>query len=711
MPCTGAGKSSALTEKVVPATFGGTALRDIPLDRFFHPKVVAFVGASATRRSPQRLLFRTIQRKIAPEGGVVHPVNPRHAEIDGERCYPSIHEVPGDIDLAVIASGDVVSILEDVVRRRPAFVMVYAAGFAESGPEGRQQEERILRILDGTGVHLLGPNTTLNSFLPLRTDLPGSPIALVSHSGNHGRHLWQGQEVGIPLSHWAPTGNEVDLEVADFVKYFAEQPDVGAVAGYIEGFRDGRTMMLAADYAMRRGTPIVLSVLGRSSEGAERAMSHTAHLAAADAVTSAVLRQYGVSRVDTIDELLYASAMLAQSPPPKAGGIALYGISGGTLGHLTDFAVANGLSVPELERRTVERLRASLPPHIAVSNPVDGGGRVGPEVLEALLEDRNIGVVCLPFAANAYELGDSMVRDLVAVAATAGKPVCVLWGSPNGDEPVYREVLVGSGVLTFRTFHQFVAAMRAYFGFHEYRARYRSPFPVPAAAPPGAALEVLGDRTGALSELDVKRLLAAYGIPVSRDVAAGSVSDAVAAAEAIGYPVVMKVLSPDISHKSDLGLVRLGLASPGAVEEAYHELVDRAAAVAPSARMEGVLVCEQVATGVETVLGLSRDPVFGPTVMFGLGGIFVETLGDVAFGVPPFGEDHARRMVDELRGAPLLRGSRGRPPVDRTAVVAAIMALQRLALDLGGRIAEIDVNPLVAGPDGVVALDALASLR
>lgn len=685
-------------------------LRDVPLERFFGPKVVAFVGASATRRSSQRLLYRTVQRKIAPYGGVVYPVNPRHEEIDGERCYPSIHEVPGDIDLAVIASGDAVAILEDVVRRRPTFVMIYAAGFAETGPEGERQQARLRQIIEGSGVFLLGPNTTLNSFLPRRDDLPGPPLALVSHSGNHGRHLWQGQEVGIALSHWAPTGNEVDLEVADFVKYFAEQPGIGAIAGYVEGFRNGRTFVLAADYAMRLGKPIVLSVLGRSRQGASRAMSHTAHLASADAVTSAVLAQYGIPRVDTIDELLYATALLARAPAPLADGVALYGISGGTLGHLTDFAVSSGLSVPPLEPATIERLRASLPPHLSPDNPVDGGGRLGPEVLEALLDDPGVGAVVLPFAANAYELSDQMIHDLVPVAQRAAKPVCVLWGSPSGTEPIYTDVLVGSGVPTFRTFGQLVAALRAYFQFHQARVSYRSPFPVQVRTPPAAAEAVLSGasgRDGRRNELDAKRLLAAYGIPVSRDLPATTATEVAAVAEQIGYPVVMKVLSPDIAHKSDLGLVRMGLDDRASVIRAFDELMARAGRAAPAARLDGVLVCEQVAPGIETVLGLARDPVFGPTVMFGVGGIFVETFGDVTFGVPPFTEEHAVSMVTGLRGAALLQGARGRPPVDVAAVVHAIMAVQRLALELGDRVAELDVNPLVAGPDGVVALDAL----
>ena len=345
-PCTSGGRTWASTEAPPPdqgarrgvtASMGadevadsgpraagpkGDGLRDVPLDRFFHPRVVAMIGASATKGSATRLLWRTVKKKVEAEGGTVHPVNPRRDEIDGVPCFKSIGDIPGDIDLAVIAVGDPVTMLEEVVAKRPLFVMIFAAGFAEAGPEGERQQERLRQLVEANDVFLLGPNTTLNSFLPFRDELPGKRIALISHSGHQGRHLWQGQELGIPMSHWAPTGNEVDLEFADFVKYFAEQPEVGAIAGYIEGFKDGRTVILAADHAMRRGMPIVLVKVGRTGHGESTAMSHTAHLAGSDAVASAVLAQYGITRVDSMDELLHTSAMLARSPPPRADGVA-----------------------------------------------------------------------------------------------------------------------------------------------------------------------------------------------------------------------------------------------------------------------------------------------------------------------------------------------------------------------------------------------------
>ena len=245
----------------------GDGLRDVPLERFFHPRTVAVVGASGNRQHPANLLYRTVRRKVEGEGGVVHAVNPNRDEIEGRPCFHALDEVEGELDLVVLASGDPVEALRDVVRRRPTFVMVFAAGFAETGAAGAARQEELRRLVAEAGIFLLGPNTTLNSFLPLDEALPGPRIALVSHSGHQGRHLWQGHEVGIPLGYWAPTGNEVDLEVADFVRWFADQPEIGAIAGYVEGFKDGATFVRSADHALARSTPIVLVKVGRSALG------------------------------------------------------------------------------------------------------------------------------------------------------------------------------------------------------------------------------------------------------------------------------------------------------------------------------------------------------------------------------------------------------------------------------------------------------------
>src|SRR5205807_3845035 len=286
---------------------------------------------------------------------------------------------------------------EGAIEKKAKFAVIFAAGFAEVGGEGERLQSQVAELIAGSDIHLLGPNTNLNAFETFRDDLPGSAIALITQSGHQGRPIFQGQDLGIAMSHWAPTGNEVDLEFADFAAYFADQPQVGVVAGYIEGFKDGRTLMLAADHAARGGVPIVAVKVGRTDEGRSMAKAHTGHLTGSDAVISAVFRQFGVTRVDGLDELLDVAAALARTAPPSGAGVCVYSISGGTGAHMADMAAAAGLRVPELSKATQEQLHEWIPPYLRVSNPVDNGGAPsgdwrGRKILDAIVADPNVGM-------------------------------------------------------------------------------------------------------------------------------------------------------------------------------------------------------------------------------------------------------------------------------------------------------------------------------
>ena len=703
------------------------ALRSIDLDVFFRPRTVAVIGASDTPGRPNTAMTRRVRAWSEAAGAAFHPVNRNRTEVDGLPCLPSLADVPGDIDLAVILTGDAVRALEGAIEKKAKFAVIFAAGFAEVGGEGERLQSQVAELIAGSDIHLLGPNTNLNAFETFRDDLPGPAIALITQSGHQGRPIFQGQDLGIAMSHWAPTGNEVDLEFADFAAYFADQPQVGVVAGYIEGFKDGRTLMLAADHAARAGVPIVAVKVGRTEEGRSMAKAHTGHLTGADAVISAVFRQLGVTRVDGLDELLDTSALLARAKPPRpepsrpsgqADGVCIYAISGGTGAHMADMAAAAGLRLPPLTEETQRQLHEWIPTYLRVSNPVDNGGPPssdwrGRKILDALVADPNVDLIICPITGALASMSKPLAQDLVDVSKTTDKPICVIWGSPVEDDPAYKDVLLHSQVPMFRTFGNCVRAVRAYFDYHAFRRRYESPFDAVATRPSPAARRArpLLEAGRPLSEHRSKQILAAYGIPVSNDVLVTSGAEAARAAEAIGLPVVMKLCSPDLLHKSDLGLVRVGLGTTREVRATYRELVERAEEAAPAAEIDGVLVSEMVEGGVEAVVGVAHDELFGPTVMVGLGGIFVEVLRDVSFRVPPFGQEEARRMVEELRAYPLLSGARGRRPVDVKALVKVIMKVQRLAVDLSGEIVELDINPLVLRPRGAVALDALVSCR
>jgi len=431
-------------------------------------------------------------------------------------------------------------------------------------------------------------------------------------------------------------------------------------------------------------------------------------------VTSAVFRQFGITRVDGLDELLDVSAAFARTGQPRGDGVCVYSISGGTGAHMADMAAAAGLRIPELQPGTQKQLHEWIPSYLRVSNPVDNGGAPsgdwrGRKILDAIVADPRVDVIICPITGALPSMSQRLAQDLVDVAGTTDKPVCVVWGSPVEDEVAYREILLGSRVPVFRTFGNCVRAVRSYVDYHEFRRRHVSPFSRPAMKPSAAARRARPHlQPGrALSEHASKAVLAAYGVAVTREMLATSASQAVRAAAELGPPVVMKISSPDLAHKADLGLVEVGVAGAGEVRATYTRLLEQAKAAAPAAVVDGVLVSELVTGGTETVLGVAHDELFGPTVMLGLGGVFVEVLRDVTFRVPPFDRAEARRMVNELRGSALLSGARGRPTADVGALVDAIMRVQRLAVDLSGEVAELDINPLVVRPKGAVAVDAL----
>ncbi|MFE2581229.1 acetate--CoA ligase family protein [Streptomyces sp. NPDC059378] len=689
------------------------------LDRLFRPESVAVVGASDADGRPNTGITRQLLAWAERVGARLHPVHPTRASVFGIPCLPSVADLPEQVDLAVLLVADPLPVVEELAEAKVRFAVAFASGFAETGASGAAAQTRLADAAARSGVRLLGPNTNLNAFERFRDDLDGPAIALITQSGHQGRPVFALQELGIRLSHWAPTGNEADLESADFISYFAERPEVGAIACYVEGLKDGRSFLLAADRAARRGVPVVAVKVGRTETGARTAASHTGKLTGSDAVVDAAMRQFGVIRVDGLDELQDTAALLARARAPLADGVVVCSISGGTGAHVADLATRAGLRLPVLSEAKQAELHQWIPEYLSVANPVDNGGHpVGDErgrkIIDAILDDPSVGVLICPVTGPFPPLSDRLVQDLVDAAEQSDKLVCVVWGSPVGTEPAYREVLLGSSrVATFRTVGNCLAAVRAHLDHHRFVRAYRSPFDeAPRTSSPSfrkaRALMRPGEQ---LSEHAAKQLLRAYGIRVPREQLVTSAAAAVRAAGLVGYPVVMKASGARIAHKTELGLVKIGLTSASQVRDAYRELTEIARY--EDVPLDGVLVCQMVERGVEMVVGVTHDDLFGPTVTVGLGGVLVEVLRDTAVRVPPFGEDQARTMLTELRGRALLDGVRGRPPADVDALVEVVLRVQRMALELGGELAELDINPLLVLPQGqgAVALDALAVCR
>ncbi len=692
----------------------------LDLERFFSPATVAIIGASESEGSPGAGITKFMLKWAAQANDpAMYLVNPNRDTIAGLPVYKTMDDVPAAVDLCVVIVNDVLSAVEAAVRNNSRYVIVFSSGFAESGEEGRKSQAALEELLRGSHTRLFGPNTMPNAFDVKQPDLLSDQrgIGLITQSGHQGRPVFQTQENGVALAYWATTGNEADLEFADLVRFYADRPEVGVIAAYIEGFRDGATMLQAADYALSKRTPIVLIKVGRTNAGSAMALSHTGKLTGADGVVNGAFRQTGVVRVDDIDELIEISQMFARANPPEGDGVCLYSISGGTGAHLADVCASAGLHLTKLSRETQEKLHQWIPASLDVSNPVDSGGHPtgdarGIQILETLVSDPNVAVLICAITGATPPMSDRFVEDLVRVAETTTKPICVIWSSPVGTEAAYRDVLLNSHrVITFRNFRNCARAVAEYFEYYRFAAQYESPFgkkiDEAVATKRRHESEAILSGSDQVSEHVAKQLFANYGVAVTREQVVTSSDDAVRAADTLGYPVVMKGLHSMALHKSELGLVRTNVRNSEGVREAFSELSSILTEIPGEGSSDGILVSEQIRDGVEMIVGFVTDPVFGPTVMVGLGGVAAELSKDVQFRVPPFTRGEAERMVSDLLFSPLLNGYRGSARKDVDALIDVIMSFQDMAAGLEGLVSEAEANPVFVRSHGAVAADAL----
>ncbi|HML00132.1 MAG TPA: acetate--CoA ligase family protein [Acidimicrobiales bacterium] len=689
------------------------------LEEFFHPRAVAIVGSVNRRARPEQLRAAYSERW----GDRWFLVNARGGQVGDIPVYRHVTDIPCEVTLAVINVGTalVAGALEECGKHGVRYAIVFSAGFSEVGPEGAARERELGELARRYGMRVFGPNTNTNAFevLPEPVHRRGGRIGLVTQSGHQGRPLVQATELGVAFSRWVPTGNELDLEAADFVEYFAYDDDTAVIAGYFEGFRHPVTLRRALEAANARGKPVVALKMGSTQAGTRMAASHTGHLTGSDRVTTGLFRQHGVVRVRDLDELLETAALFAKLPGDSGPRCALYSISGGSGTLMAEVAEAAGVPVPELSAPTQKGLRQLIPDYLTVANPVDNGAQF---LLSASTEDRrrvfrlldadeNVDVIVVGITGALGRITDVFAEDVGAMADELATPIVATWNSPKTDEPGF-QALVDSGVVLFRSFRNCFSALADFAWYRRRAAHFRPRRPLPAELPEAAA-QVLEEHArravgGVLPATEASRLLAAFGLPVAREELAVSSTEAARLAARLGYPVVMKVASPDFPHRSDHGLVRLGVADARTARAVFEELLAAATEAKPKARIEGVLVQEQVAGAVaEMIIGVSRDPVLGPAVLLGTGGVLAELFDDVAVCPLPLDRADVSDMLDSLRGRALLSGWRGRPRADRKALLDAVMAVARLATACGEDLAELDLNPVVVRSSGVLCVDSL----
>jgi acetyltransferase len=709
------------------------------LTAFFEPKSIAIIGASGNFDIISGKPLRFLQEHGYQ--GAIYPINPRYEELAGIPCYKSILDVPGEVDLALMAVNYklVLPILKDCVTKGVKHTIIFSSGFAETGEEGKKLQEEIAQLARESGMGICGPNC--QGSVNLRNKAIGGfsaalgvkplkvgPIGYVTQSGALGYSLFSlAQEAGVGFSCVASTGNEVDLHTLDFVEYLLEDDGTTMVIAYLEGIKNGRQFARLADRALELRKPIVTLKAGRSAVGQKAASSHTASLTGSDATFDAFARQKGIIRVDDIQTMIDIPALMQRIPElPRGRRLAIITTSGGGGILAADEAAAMGLEVPELDADTQAAIMKRIPPYGSAMNPVDITAQVineaegFMEVLQAIVDHPEIDALVIVISQITGGPGRQMAEDIVAMSRKTHKPITVAWATSDALVGDNHRVLTDGEVQWYKSPVRAVRAMGSLMNYAAFRdSRVASGGATSAAAEPQAtgqaeaarALLAGTDRT--LTEHQGKQLFSLYGIPVTGEAVAHSEDEAVTIAQKLGFPLAMKVDSPDILHKTEADALRLDLDSADAVRAAYLEIMANAKSYAPDARISGVLVQEMVTGATETIVGVNVDPQFGPTVVFGLGGIFVEILKDVAMRVAPVSRQDAMEMIEEIKGYKVLAGARGQAKADVDAIADVIVQVSRMALELEDEIAELDINPLLVLPEGKGArvADALVIKR
>lgn len=684
--------------------------------RFLNPSGVAIFGRIDKAADPVATIG-SYQELYGTER--VFFINPAGGEFGDRPVYKSVLDIDEPIDLAVISVGarSTSSVIGQCGEKGIPFALIFTSGFSEVGASGAEMEQQVLAEAQRHGIRVLGPNTNSNAFerIPDEPHLETPKIGLITQSGHTGRPVVQGTFLGARFSRWVPTGNEADLEVADFIEYFAGDESTAVIGGYFEGFKDGRRLRSALTAANVAKKPIVAIKIGETQSGREMAATHTGHMTGSNATIDGLFAQYAVTRVRDLDELLEFSALFAKLPRGFGGErIALYAVSGGSGTLMSEVADSAGLQIPNLAPGTQASLHELLPSYLSVSNPIDNGGLFMSassedrlRVLQLIAEDPNIDVIVIGLTGALGRTTDTFASDIISYAPKSPKPLIVTWNSPKTDEDGFR-LLTESGLPIFRSFRNCFQALKAYATYSARMNRVRDR-PSLSVSIPTTAADVIA-AGGVLTSQASRSLLESFDIPLVDEIIATAPEEAVSYASRLKSSVVLKIVSADLTHKSDHGLVALGV-NAEKVATSFEELVHRAGAVEPHIRIDGVSVQPFLEDGVEMIVGVIHDEIFGPAISVGAGGVYAEILSDVAVRPLPIDSKDVEEMIEGLKVFQLLKGARGRKPVNVSALVGLVMNVGRLASTLDVALAELDLNPVIVTQDAAVAVDWLVVLN
>ena len=699
-----------------------------PLGAFFKPQSVAVVGASERSSSIGRNVLWNLLSN--PFGGTVFPVNPKRQNVLGIKCYPAIRDVPEPVELAIVTTpaAQVPDVVSECTAAGVEAAIIISAGFRETGPEGLERELEIKRRIQGSRLRIIGPNclgvmsplTGLNATWAQTSARPGN-VAFISQSGALCTAIldWSVREM-VGFSAFVSVGSMLDVGWGDLIDYFGDDARTQSIVCYMESIGDARKFLSAArEVSLTK--PIIVIKSGRTEGAARAAASHTGALAGSDEVLEAAFRRCGVLRVNSIGDLFYMSEVLAKQPRPRGNRLMILTNSGGPAVLAADALITTGGALPDLAPETMEALNAFLPPHWSHGNPVDVIGDADRErmakALELVIKDPGCDGLLMVTAPQGLFGVTPMAELLATYAKGTGKPILASFMG-GAETAAANEILNRAGIPTF-PFSDMAAIAFNYMWRYSYNLRgiYETPQLREAADPDrtaaGQIVRAVHEAGRAiLTEYESKQLLATYRIPIVDTKVAHTQEEALAAAKAIGFPVVLKLFSETITHKTEVGGVQLSIRTPEGVRHAYQTIHDNVAQKFGEEDFLGVTVQPMVsnANGYEVIVGSSIDPQFGPVLLFGSGGQLVEIYRDRALALPPLNTTLARRLMEQTRIYAALKGTRGRPPVDLDGLEQLLVRFSQLVVEQPW-IKEIDINPLLASPDKLMALDARVILH
>ena len=708
------------------------------LERILNAESVAIVGAS---KNETKRGFQSIRTLLDENyGGRIYPVNPKEKTILGFKCYKKVADIEGTVDVALVATPAVTlpAVLEDCGQKGVKGAVVLAGGFGEIGAGGRKLEEEMVAVAKKHNIRLIGPNTSgminLHERLNLvgLKDAPSGDIALLTQSGNMALTLITEAKIKSRkgFSYYVGVGNEADIKFHEYLEFFRQEPNTKAILMYVEGLRNGREFLQQAQKTTLE-KPVILLKSGRTSTGKKSAGSHTGALAGISEVAKGAFKRAGIITIENSDELFPVAETLSSLPPIKNSSVAILADGGGHATIAADLLTDLGIELPELTEKTQQNLKKILPAAASVPNPVDvaGGTDADPSIFadcaDIILKDPNVGGLLIVglfggygirFAKSLSLMEEDAAHRMGKMVKSRHKPI-VLHSLYTSEKPHALDLLRYYNIPVFDSLDVAVKCISELAEYGDYLKSYHPKYSFALnwgskAKPEGEAIiqSVREDGRRSLLEIEAKRLFALHGAPVSGDLLAQSADEAAAIAAKAGGDVVLKIVSPDILHKSDAGGVRVKLHTQKEVRRAYKEIIQNARHYYPEADIRGVLVSPMAAEGVEVIIGTKYDDQFGPIIMYGLGGIMVEVLKDVAFRVIPLTPTGARKMIEETKSYPILNGARGKPPLDKKAIAKLLMLCSEIVIAYPA-IQEMDLNPVIVHQKDTTIVDARIILK